>query len=71
MAETVHVFKSELGDNFTSFHNWCLDKCTPEELAVYEAGVINEAYTVLWEKWWIDQKILSHEIWEDGVKVAP
>lgn len=71
MAEQVHVYKSELGSDFKSFHNWCLDTLTEAELAIYEKGDMNAEYLAIYDRWWNDQKILSHEVWEDGVKVAP
>lgn len=71
MADQEHIYTSELGENFTSFHNWCLEKLTPSELAIYEASVQNEAYLEIYQRWWVDQKIINHETFEDGVKISP
>jgi len=71
MAEKLHVYKSELGEDFKSFHNWVLDNCNASDLAIYEAGEQTPDYLAIYERWWIDQKILAHEIWENGVKVTP
>lgn len=71
MAEQTHVYKSELGDDMKTFHNWCYDTLTEEELAIYEAAEMNEQYMVIYQKWWDDQKIYAHEVYEDGVKVLP
>ena len=70
MADQEHVYKSELGDDFKSFHNWCLETLTPSELAIYEASVQNEAYLEIYQRWWDDQKIISHDVFEDGVQVS-
>lgn len=71
MAEQLHVYKSDLGDDFKTFHNWCLDTLSAAELAIYETGVQTPEYLAIYERWWQDQKILSHEVWENGVKLAP
>ena len=70
MAEQEHVYRSDLGLEFKTFHNWCIDNLTPSEFFIYEKGEQTEEYLEIYQRWWADQKITKHEVYEDGVKIS-
>lgn len=68
MTEPVHVFESELGEDFISFGDWVAEKATAAQRKAFdeeEAG--SEKHRAVYLAWVKDQKITKHTIEVDGV----
>lgn len=68
----IHVYTSALGSAFLTWHNWVHQKCTPDEIGLFEAPVdadepVSPEKHVLYLRWWADQQILTHDVLIDGV----
>ena len=70
-----HIYTSSKGESFLSWHQWALTTLTEEDLAVYidpvpEGEPLSEGKLALYHRWVQEEKIISHNVVEDGVVVA-
>ena len=70
-----HIYTSSKGESFLSWHRWALTTLTKEDLAVYidpvpEGEPLSEGKLALYNRWVQEEKIISHNVVEDGVVVA-
>ena len=70
-----HIYTSSKGESFLSWHQWALTTLTEEDLAVYidpvpEGEPMSEGKLALYIRWIQEEKIISHNVVEDGVVVA-
>jgi hypothetical protein len=70
-----HIYTSSKGEKFLSWHEWALTTLTEEDLKVYidpvpEGETMSEGKLALYNRWVQEEKIISHNVMEDGVVVA-
>lgn len=68
MAEISHVYTSELGEDFLSWHEWAMTTLDKDDLDVYlvDGMPMSDEKIALYDRWIIEQKITTHTILEDG-----
>jgi hypothetical protein len=69
-----HIYTSSKGEKFLSWHEWALTTLNEEDLAVYiepisEGEIMSEGKLALYSRWVQEEKIISHNVIEDGVVV--
>jgi hypothetical protein len=70
-----HIYTSSKGEKFLSWHEWALTTLNEEDLAVYndpipEGEIMSEGKLALYNRWVQEEKIISHNVMEDGVVVV-
>jgi hypothetical protein len=70
-----HIYTSSKGESFLSWHQWALTTLSEAELKVYidpdpEGEPMSEGKLALYNRWVQEEKIISHNVMEDGVVVA-
>ena len=65
-----HIYTSAKGENFLSWHNWALQTLSEEDLAIYldptHDDPLDTEKTALYERWIIEEQILTHVVMENG-----
>lgn len=66
MADITHVYTSDLGEDFLNWHEWAITTLDKDDLNVYLAEDMSDEKIALYDRWIIEQKIITHTILEDG-----
>ena len=70
-----HVYTSSKGESFLSWHEWALSTLSEEDLETYihpdpEGEPMSVPKLALYNRWVQEEKIISHNVMEDGVVVT-
>ena len=61
-----HVYTSDKGEIFLSWHDWALSTLSEEELAIYNSETSSDEKEALYMRWTQEEQIISHTVTEDG-----